>query len=110
MTRWMSALAAVGTFAALTSASFAAEFNTVVETVLLQQKEVKELDAERQGQMVACVKEVLADLPASKQAYVAEAADFDQMEDRFGEVVLANQAEFKQAITKKCGGIALQKS
>jgi hypothetical protein len=90
------------------SAGHAASFNSVVETVLMQQKRIKELDADRQGQMIACVKKTLAVVPAERQSYVAAATDFDEMEERFGEVVLANQAEFEKLITRECGGIAIK--
>jgi hypothetical protein len=90
------------------SGSYAASFNSAVEKVLVQQKEIKELDSAARGQMVACVQKVLAEVPGEKQSYVAEAANFEEMEDRFGEVVLANQAEFKQMITKECGSIVME--
>ena len=48
-----------------------------------------------------------ADVPDAKKRHVAEAASYDEMEDRFGEVVLADRAEFKQKITKECGEIAM---
>ncbi len=49
----------------------------------------------------------MADVPEAKQRYVVEAANYDEMENRFGEVVLADRAEFKQKITKECGEIAM---
>ena len=108
MFRLPNTLAAAAIVVASSSAGFAASFNSAVQTVLLQQKEVKELDADGQSQMVACVQKVLADVPPQKQSYVAEAKGFDEMESRFGEVVLANQAEFKQMITRECGSIVLE--
>lgn len=101
-------LAAVAIVVASASGSYAASFNSAVETVLMQQKRIKELDAERQGQMIACVKQTLKVVPEDRQSYVAAATDFDEMEERFGEVVLANQAEFEKLITRECGGIALK--
>jgi hypothetical protein len=89
------------------AASFAADFNSAVKTVLLKQQEVMELDSARQGQMIACVQKVLADVPAPKQRYVAEGANYDEMESRFGEVVLADRAKYKQKITSVCGGIVV---
>jgi len=104
---WVPALAAL---LGLSSAAYAADFNSAVEKVLRQQKQIKELDADRQVKMIACVKQVLADVPPQKKAYVAEGASVSEMEDRFGEVVLANQAEFEKAITRQCGGIAMEES
>lgn len=102
------AVSVVAIVLASASASYAADFNSAVETVLMQQKEIKELDSSRQGEMVACAQKVLAEVPPQKQSYVAEAADFDEMESRFGEVVLADQAAFKQAITAECGSIVME--
>ena len=102
-------LGAVSIVVLSTSAAYAASFNSAVETVLKEQKEIKELDSGRQGEMIACVQTTLTEVPPPRQSYVAEAANFDEMENRFGEVVLENQAEFKQLITKNCGGIALEK-
>jgi hypothetical protein len=53
------------------------------------------------------VNTVLAKLPAGKKRYVADAASFDEMQDRFGEVVMENRAEWKQKIASKCAKIAL---
>lgn len=108
MFRLTTVLAAAAVVIGSASAGHAASFNSAVETVLKQQKRIQELDAERQSQMIACVKQTLTVVPAERQAYVAEATDFDEMEERFGEVVLANQAEFEKLITRECGGIAIQ--
>jgi hypothetical protein len=109
MSIWIKVLGAAAVLSVTASTGFAASFNSAVEQVLLQQKEVKELDAERQGRMVACVQQTLSKIPAERQSYIASAADQSEMEDRFGEVVLADQAKFKKQITKDCGGIALEK-
>lgn len=107
MSRVKAALSVIALVFVSTSASSAAEFASVVETVLLKQKEIVDLDADRQREMISCVKQVLTEVPEAKQRYVAESANFDEMENRFGEVVLADRAEFKQKITKDCGGIAM---
>jgi hypothetical protein len=107
----MFVIRTLGAAAAIIAASpgFAATFNSAVEQVLMQQKQVKQLDPERQGRMVACVQQTLSAIPEERRSYIASGSDLGEMEDRFGEVVLANQAEYEKLITKKCGGIALEK-
>jgi hypothetical protein len=84
-------------------------FGAVVEQVLLSQKDgrVGKLTADKKRELVSCVNTVLAKLPAGKKRYVTEAASFDEQQDRFGEVVLENRAEWKQKIAKSCAKIAL---
>ncbi len=91
------------------SATFAADFATAVQTVLMGQKDgpITKLDDAKKSEMIACVTKVLADAPGAARRYVEEAEGFDQTEDRFGELVMANQAEYKQKITKECGDIVL---
>ncbi len=89
--------------------SHAATFNSVVQTVLVKQPRIAELTPQRRREMIACVQKVLEQVPRPKQQYVAEARDYNQMEDRFGEVVLADRAKFKQRITQQCGGIVASK-
>ena len=100
--------AVLGVLAAATPAS-AQSFNSVVEKVLLSQQSgpVAKLPAARKQQLIACVSSVLADLPAGKKRFVAEAASFDEMQDRFGKVVMENRAEWKQKIAQKCASIAM---
>ena len=107
MARFVSALGAAAIMIASTSAGEAADFNSAIEQVLLKQQEIVDLDRSRRGQMIACVKQALADVPAGRQRYVEEAASYDEMESRFGEVVLADRAKFKQKITQECGSIAV---
>jgi hypothetical protein len=83
----------------------AANFNQVVETVLSRQPRITELSPDRRRAMVACVKQVLKAVPPAQQRYVEASANYDEMQDRFGEIVLADRAKFKQKITQQCGGI-----
>ncbi len=87
----------------------AGSFGSIVEKVLMSQQSgpVAKLDADRKRELVSCVNGVLAGLPAGKKRYVAEATSFDQMQDRFGEVVMENRAEWKQKIAKRCASIAM---
>ena len=84
-------------------------FPSIVENVLMSQQSgpVAKLPAARKQQLVSCVNGVLADLPAGKKRFVAEAASFDEMQDRFGKVVMENRAEWKQKIAQKCASIAM---
>ena len=87
----------------------AANFGAVVEKVLMSQQSgpVAKLNADGKRQLVACVNKVLAGLPAGKKRYVSEAASFDEMQQRFGKVVMENRAEWKQKIAKSCASIAM---
>ena len=84
-------------------------FGAVVEKVLMSQQSgpVAKLDPDRKRELVACVNKVLAKLPAGKKRYVSEAASFDEMQQRFGKVVMENRAEWKQKIAKSCASIAM---
>ena len=84
-------------------------FGAVVEKVLMSQQDgrVGKLSADKKRELVSCVNGVLSKLPAGKKRYVAEAASFDEMQDRFGEVVMENRAEWKQKIARSCAKIAL---
>jgi hypothetical protein len=87
----------------------AATFGAVVEKVLMSQQSgpVAKLNADRKRQLVSCVTNVLAGLPGGKKRYITEASTLDQMQDRFGEVVMENRAEWKQKIAKSCASIAM---
>lgn len=105
-------LAATAAFACIVStvpASADQAFSRAVEKVLMSEKDgrVAELDAARKKDLIACVNTVLEKLPPPKQRYVVEAADIDEMQDRFGEVVMADGAAWKQKITKACQEIVV---
>lgn len=93
----------------LAAPASAGSFNAVVEKVLMSQQSgpVAKLDDARKRELVSCVSGVLAGLPNGKKRYIAEAASFDQMQDRFGEVVMENRAEWKQKIARSCARIAM---
>ena len=105
----MTATAILLTALALPAPAFAGGFGSVVEKVLMAQQDgrVGKLSAEKKRELVSCVTGVLEKLPAGKKRYVANASSFDQMQDRFGEVVMENRAEWKQKIAKSCAKIAL---
>ena len=109
MVRMVSAIMAFGFVMGFSSICLADDFSVAVEKVLMQQKEITDLDADRQREMVTCVNGVLADVPDPTKAEVAQAGSLEEMEDRFGEIVMADQAKLKQHITETCGGIVMQK-
>jgi hypothetical protein len=63
----------------------AGSFGAVVEKVLMSQQSgpVAKLNGDRKRQLVSCVNNVLAALPAGKKRYVTEASSLDEMQDRF---------------------------
>ena len=103
------ALAVAALVSVPASASYAADFETAVATVLMGQKDgrIAELDEAKKKQLIACVNKVLADVPGAQRDYLEAAEGFRETEDRFGEIVMANQAEYKQKITKECGDLAV---
>jgi len=58
--------------------------------------------------MIACVIKWLQGVPNPRKQYVAEGANLDEQEDRFGEVVMADRAKWKQKIAHDCSSIAVQ--
>ena len=108
MIRTAGALVVFGAVIAAAPAN-AGSFGAVVEKVLMSQQSgpVAKMKADKKRQLVACVNNVLAALPAGKKRYVTEASTLDDMQDRFGEVVMENRAEWKQKIAKSCASIAM---
>lgn len=84
-------------------------FPVAVEKILMSQSSgpVSKLPADRKRELVACVNQVLADLPSGKKRFVTEAANYSELEDRFGSVVMENRAEWKQRIARSCAHIAV---
>jgi hypothetical protein len=89
---------------------WADEFTSAVEQVLMLQKEITDLPPVKQREMISCVNGVLASVPDPTKAEVAQAANIDEMEDRFGDMVMADQAKLKQEITAQCGSIVMEGS
>ena len=108
----MKTIAAAATLLAVTAATtpaFAQDFHSVVEKVLLSQQTgpVSKLPEARKRALVSCVNGVLADLPSGKKRYVVQATSFDEMQARFGKVVMENRAEWKQKIARACASVAM---
>ena len=101
-------IALLGMAATATPAA-AQEFHSVVEKVLMSQQTgpVSRLPDERKRALVSCVNGVLADLPSGKKRFVVQAASFDEMQARFGKVVMENRAEWKQKIARACASVAM---
>jgi hypothetical protein len=89
----------------------AVTFNAAVEQILLAQRSgpLMKLNPDNKREMVACVVSALTGVPEGRKRYVTEASSFDAMQDRFGEVVMENRAEWKQKIAKRCAGIATRR-
>jgi hypothetical protein len=105
---------ALGTVATLTSVAFSPvvagpSFPRAVEQVLLNQQTgpVSKLPTAKKRELIACVNQVLAGLPSGKKRFVTEAAGYDELEDRFGKVVMENRAEWKQKIAASCASIVV---
>ena len=94
---------------AISPAAAGPAFPTVVEQILMHQDQgpVSKLPADRKRELIVCVNQVLAEMPKGKQRFVAEAASYDEMEDRFGKVVMENRAEWKQRIAQGCAHIVV---
>lgn len=104
--------ATLGTVITLTAGMFspviaAPSFPRAVEQVLLHQDQgpVSKLPADKKRELIACVNQVLTALPNGKKRFVTEAASYDELEDRFGKVVMENRAEWKQKIAASCASI-----
>lgn len=104
-----------GTIVAILAASMAAPalaqptFPAAVEQILLRQQQgpVSKLPSEKKRELIACVNQILSGMPNGKKRYVVEAASYDELEDRFGKVVMENRAEWKQRIAQGCGHIVV---
>jgi hypothetical protein len=96
-----------GVFA--TSTASAITFPSAVDQILRAQSSgpVSRLDDARKAELIVCVNEVLTGMPNGKKRYVLAAASFDEMQDRFGEVVMENRAEWKQKIAAGCSHIVI---
>ena len=85
------------------------DFPAAVEQVLQAQQDgpVSQLNDDKKRELIACVNNVLTELPDGKKRFVVEAASFDEMENRFGKVVMENRAEWKQRIARNCAHIVV---
>jgi len=95
--------------AAVTPALAGPTFPAAVEQILMRQQSgpVSKLPADKKQELIACVNEVLAELPNGKKRFVTAAANFDELQDRFGKVVMENRAEWKQRIAQGCAHIVV---
>jgi len=88
----------------------AADFPSVVTQILMSQTSgaMSRMSDTKKRLMIACVIKSLQGVPNPRKQYVAEAANLDEQEDRFGEVVMADRAKWKQKIAHDCSSIAVQ--
>lgn len=100
---------AVAFTGAVSPAAAGITFPAAVEQILRNQQSgpVSRLPAAKKNELISCVNQVLSDLPNGKKRFVIQAASFDELEDRFGKVVMENQAEWKQKIARGCAHIVV---
>jgi hypothetical protein len=79
-------------------------FPAAVNRILSNQTDgrISTLSPESKSKLIDCVNDVLAGMPNGMQRFVLAAADYEEMEDRFGKVLLENRAEWKQNIARSC--------
>ncbi|MGH6925160.1 MAG: hypothetical protein ACRED5_15610 [Propylenella sp.] len=84
-------------------------FPAAVERILMNQKEgrVSTLPAEKKRALITCVNQVLSEMPNGMKRFVLEASSYNDMESRFGKVVMENRAEWKQKIAQGCAHIVV---
>lgn len=93
----------------LSPAEAGVSFPSAVEQILMSQEDgpVSRLSDDKKHELIGCVNNVLSALPNGKKRFVVEAASFDELEDRFGAVVMENRAEWKQRIAQSCAHIVV---
>jgi hypothetical protein len=101
-------LAAVACMAVSPAAAGPA-FPAAVGQILMHQNHgpVSKLPVEKKRELISCVNQVLVALPNGKKRFVTEAASYEEMENRFGKVVMENRAEWKQKIAAGCASIVV---
>ena len=97
---------------ALSTSAFAIDFPAVVANILNSQTDsrISRMGPAQKQEMITCVNAVLTGLPNGRKRYVIEGASFDEQQDRFGEVVKANRAEWEQKIARACASIAVRRT
>jgi hypothetical protein len=105
----LGATVALTVVAAATPTFAGASFPAVVEKVLMNQTDgpVSKLPPAKKRELISCVNEVLAELPNGRKKFVIAATNYDDMEHRFGTVVMENRAEWKQRIARGCAHIVV---
>ena len=103
------AILAAATGGSITPVEAGSSFPAAVEQILLNQREgrVSTLSSEKKRQLVVCVNDVLAKMPSGMKRFVLAATDYEDMESRFGKVVMDNRAEWKQKIAQGCAHIVV---
>ncbi len=94
---------------AISPAAAGTSFPAAVEQILKHQQKglVGKLSDQKKHELIVCVNQVLAELPNGRKRYVIQAANFDELEYRFGKVVMENHAEWKQKIARGCAHIVV---
>jgi hypothetical protein len=99
----------ISAVSAFTPAMAGASFPAVVEKVLMNQTNgpVSKLTPDKKRELISCVNQVLADLPNGRKKFIVQAVSYEDMEHRFGTVVMENRAEWKQRIARGCAHIVV---
>ena len=94
---------------AVSPAAAGPSFPSAVKQILMKQDRgpVSKLPVEKKQELITCVNQVLGGLPNGKKRFVTEASSYDEMESRFGKVVMENRAEWKQKIAAGCASIVV---
>jgi len=87
----------------------AAGFPAVVRAILNAQTDgrIANMGPDQKARMIDCVISALNGVPNGQKRNVAEGATLDEQTDRFGDLVNADRAKWKQAIAKACSSIAM---
>ena len=87
----------------------AASFPVVVRAILNAQSDgrIANMGPDQKARMIECVISALSGVPNGQKRLVAEGATLDEQTDRFGDLVNADRAKWKQAIAKACASIAM---
>jgi hypothetical protein len=100
---------AVVASAAISPAAAVPAFPSAVREILMHQDHgpVSKLPVGKKRELISCVNQVLVALPNGKKRFVTEASSYEEMENRFGKVVMENRAEWKQRIAQSCASIVI---
>jgi hypothetical protein len=87
----------------------AATFPGVVRQILDSQTDgrLARMGPNQRARMTDCVISALSGLPNGQKRYIVDGSTLDEQQDRFGEVVEADRAKWKQAIARACSSIAM---
>jgi hypothetical protein len=85
------------------------DFPTVVRAILESQTDgpLSQMPPRTRSSVIDCVVATLDGLPSGRKRFIVEGGDFEEQEDRFGQVVDDNHAEWRQKLAAACAETAL---